>query len=136
MAMRIEYTIGKIEKGKESLPQLVEQNRFEKLILDKITDKDDKALISKRYKLISLSSAKSKETRQNLINKYKNIEKYDLYELNKYTPDYEIEEIAGIIEKCGYTGEDLQKDNTENGIVVDLKEKATFDHPCRILSGQ
>lgn len=127
--VRIEYTIGSAQKTKEDLPSVITKDRFDKKILNNIKSEEDKKAVLTRYSLLSLSKAKDNTEREKMLKENPALEKSDIYVLSKYTPQFELNNIYSILEKSGYTLEDLKKDNEENKTGIVPKEKESFFIP-------
>lgn len=106
------YEIGKESQNIDQIPQKISKERFESLILDKL----------------------SEEERNDIKKRFKYIEEEELYErrdnaFSKLT----LERTLDYFEKAGYTEEDVAYDNEEHG--AELDEEATdpsFIIPMRV----
>lgn len=90
----VTYHFGKDDKGIESIPASINKQRFEENLLGKLTEQKDKRELQSRYKL---SEDGTTYIRRDL-------------------PTAAITKLIAILEKVGYTEEDLAFDNKENGI--------------------
>lgn len=106
------------------IPQQLTDKRFQE-ILSRL-NADDADELQKYYQLHSLDGIDSERARQILIDQYKNIENDDIWSVDAVTERI-VTNIYTILEKAGYTTEELERDNTENHISADVEEKAFFD---------
>ncbi len=121
----VEYVFGKESYSKEMLPIAIPKDKYEEKILPKLTDAD-KEILENAYKLTSIKSAKTDVARNKLIERYKNIEKTDLYVLDRYIPDYEVEAVYKSLFKY-YTTEDFKEDNGAAGGTTEVaNDSITF----------
>ncbi len=127
--VKVVFVLGKEAMGKENIPSLINKERFEELILSKVEDEDEKKLLEKCYKLISLNDAENEEKKNELLEKYPTLENGDLYELSTYTKTFEYPVLYTVIKKAGYTVEDLNKDNFDNNINIVIPENEMFKIP-------
>jgi len=117
--VRIIYEIGRKVKILV-LPQLISSERFESLIIDKLEDEADRRNVKNCYQFLTLEGA-DEEKRMELLEEYPMLENNDLYKLRPAS-GFVTEELSGLIEKTGYTLEDMNHDHTENN--VDLVEES------------
>lgn len=122
--LQVSYYISKTRIEITDIPQQLSDKRFQE-ILARLDEKDAKE-IKKYYQIHSLKGISSSNTKQMLIEQYKNIEENDIWAISTDTERI-LTKIYTILEKAGYTIDDLKKDNTENGINTDVEEKAYFD---------
>lgn len=123
--VRVTYEIGKNELGRDAVPTVFGKERFEQTILPMVAE-EDRAYLKTHYKLVSLKDAETAEERKALLEQYPSLEKTDVYALSKYFPDFEIPNLYALLQKSGYTREDLARDNEENGIVTERKAEPRF----------
>ncbi|MGN7355848.1 DUF5696 domain-containing protein [Paenibacillus sp. SAF-054] len=91
--IRVEYHLGNMASSFANIPKVVGKERFEKEILDRIKDADQ---------------------RDDVKFKFRFDEKKQVYEVRKLQ-DYIAEELSAVLEAAGYTAEDAAQDNKENG---------------------
>lgn len=120
---RVKYNLGQQKFTIDQLPQVLSRERMEKEILPKI-GKEDRAEVLKRYILYSRKEL-SKEAFAAVKNSFPIIEEHDIY-IRAQMPDYEGEEIWLILEKAGYSIEDLKRDCAENKVENTYEEQASF----------
>jgi len=121
----VEYVFGKESYSKEMLPIAIPKDKYEK-ILDNASE-EDKEVLENAYKLTSIEDAKTDVARNKLIERYKNIEKTDLYVLDRYIPDYEVEPVYKSLFKY-YKIDDFKEDNKAAGGPTDIaNDSITFD---------
>ncbi|MFD0714247.1 DUF5696 domain-containing protein [Paenibacillus sp. GCM10027626] len=87
----VTYRFGNPEKGVESLPQRISKQRFEEKLLNRL-DAEDREQLKVRYKWI---------------------EEEKVYE-RREIPRSSVKKLVAILEKAGYTDEDLIVDREEN----------------------
>ena len=120
----VRYSIGeKKVTTREDVPQVISRERLDAL-LEKMEERDAKDLKA-RYKLYR-REVMSEKKQQEVEAEYPSFAKYDLYILKDIDTDM-LETIRQLLVKVGYTEDDLQKDNADNGIVVTKEEKETFE---------
>lgn len=90
----VTYNFGSDEKGVGYLPQKISKKRLQEVLLNRLKDPDDK---------------------DEIVSRYRYLENEGIYE-RREIPKSVLKRIVGIFEKAGYTAEDLQIDNKENGI--------------------
>ncbi|MGG1638485.1 DUF5696 domain-containing protein [Paenibacillus sp. NRS-1760] len=91
--IKVVYRIGNIAKGFANIPKVISKKRFQEQILDQIADE---------------------ELRKSVEYKFSFDEAKQIYVVRKLQ-DYVAEEISAALEAAGYTAEDAQQDNEENG---------------------
>ncbi len=114
----VEYTFGKESFTKEMLPIAIPKEKFEKKILPALS-KEDRETVEYSYELVSIKDAKTEVARNKLIERYKNIEDTDLYALDRYIADYDVEAVYKALFSC-YTNEDFLEDNKAAGGETDV----------------
>lgn len=130
---RTVYTIGKKQFTREMLPQVVEKERFESLILNVLEDGTLKDMISRRYKLMVISKLDSFKQKQ-YSEAYPALDwDKEYYILDLYAPIYEFEDIYNaIFEQTDYTMEDFERDNAANGIEAEQVELELLTIPLEV----
>lgn len=130
---RTEYTIGKKEFRRDMLPQVIEKERFESLILNTVVDEDLLSMIEKRYKLIVISQL-DEFKQEEYITEYPLLDvNKEFYILNLYTPDYEYGDLyEAIFSQSKYTIEDWAADNEANGIIAEQVELELLSVPLEV----
>mgnify|MGYP000873794499 FL=1 len=111
--VRITYHVGKMAKGKEDIPQRLSDKRFKEVFLenDKLSD-SDKATIQKRYT-------------------YNEGMKVWIWVTTG--GDAAVPNVLKILEKAGYTEEDLIRDNREHGIPAYISDKVLYTIPVEYV---
>lgn len=119
--VRVEFNLGRREFTRQMLPQVIEVERFEELILSKIDDEDLLSIVERRYRKMILSELDSHR-----YDEYK--EAYEAldddtpyYILNLNTPQFDFEPLyEAIFDLSDYTYEDLEEDNLKHGIFEEI----------------
>ena len=125
--LSVNYVFGKIKITKEMLPKAIPGDKFESKVLSGLTD-EEALVIKSQYKRISAGDSLSESTRKKYSDLYKNFTDTDLYILNEYIPDYEIEPVYTVLFKKGYTKSDFKQDNEASGNSVgDIDENVIFE---------
>lgn len=117
--VEVSYSIGKKEITVSDLPQQISDKRFEHFL--SALSEEDAAKLKKAYQKASVKGKTDKDIIKAFKEKYPNIENNDIYYL-RYTSSRMLEGALKLWEEAGYTGEDLIKDNEENGIEVEANE--------------
>ncbi|MBP3961242.1 DUF5696 domain-containing protein [Paenibacillus lignilyticus] len=106
--VRIVYRFGKASGGTENIPAVISEERFQKLILDKLPDDDARKQVTYKFRL--------------------NPEK-QVYEIRNLQDNVK-QELAGYLTQAGYSKEDAAQDNQENGAEAAASdEQAAFTIP-------
>jgi len=105
-SITFDYSIGDLTVGLEVTPSIISNERFEKL-LEK-ADSAGERLLKRRYGYVK---------------------DYDSWSRRKLTNPTAIAELVALFEELGYTKEDLQIDNSENGVANTETEKLFFKVP-------
>lgn len=122
----VNYVFGKATYTKAMLPIAIPKSKFEKEILPELSD-EAKEIVTENYKLTSVDDAKTEIARKKLVEAYKNIEKTDLYVLDKYLPVYEVEDLYKALFTV-YTAKDFVEDNGAAGGSTEIPETTiSFD---------
>lgn len=101
--LAVEYLLGEPARSADNIIQKISQKRFESLVLSKLSD-DERELLEGYYRLY---------------------EDEGLYVVRSSGKD-DFETILALMDKAGYTEEDLEYDNTQNGITMDRTRKPSF----------
>ncbi len=111
--VRVEYTIGR-EEVRKLVPRMIEKERFETAILDKIEDKtsrDYKKLLT-YYMLKDASDPKlSKPARDAMLATMPITKKYAVYVLDPSVVEKELYDLEATIVQSGYSYEDMVADH-------------------------
>ncbi len=102
------------------LPIAIPKEKFEKKIMPALSEQNLET-VTQRYHLLSYSSAKSAVAQKKYIEQYQNIETTDLYVLDKYLPEYEVESLYQALYSV-YTQEDFVEDNRAAGGITDIQD--------------
>jgi hypothetical protein len=106
--VKIIYRFGNVSAGADNIPAVISKERFETKILNSLKDENDRKQVTYKYR----------------FNKEKQV-----YEIRKLA-DNVAAELAGLLEKAGYTKEDALEDNKVNGTVQTIAEdQAQFTIP-------
>ena len=117
--VQIEYIFG--EKADGSLiPKAVRKEFFEKEILKKL-DSDDREYMERRYTLYEYSKLTVYDDPDALLAEYSGLKSNPLYILTDIPNDRVRKKTLEILEKVGYTSEDLAKDNEASGVKQELE---------------
>lgn len=117
--LSVNYIFGRKKITKEMLPAAIPADKFEKKVISKLSEEEAKE-IKKQYSLISKNDFLSKDDKAAYRDKYKNYDSTDLYILNVYIPEYEVESIYNLLYKGDYTESDLKEDNKASGNEVKI----------------
>ncbi len=131
LGVRVTYTIGKNTVSREMIPTVISKERFEEKIVATLgEDEDAIKTLTDRYKLLTVDTLD--KNRQLIYNNiYPTIDpSKELYILDPNCPIYAYESIYNVlIKQAGYTKEDIETDNEENGIVVEVMDLEKFVIP-------
>ena len=112
----VTYTLGAIDHI-QLIPKIISKERYESFY-EKMGEKKYTDQLDRQYQMISLSKALSEATKQEYLEKYPQLEKYDIYKFpDNLTNKALLRRIEEGFIKAGYTLEDLMKDNTENNVL-------------------
>lgn len=93
--VRLEYRFSNFERGEESIPYVVAEDRFEELFLDRVTPEQESLLLSRfRY-----------DPEHQVYRRFS-------------IPDFQVEEFLHILDAVGYGQDDLERDNRENAELI------------------
>ena len=114
--LSVTYKMGTKKLTVNDIPRQMAKEKFE-AILKKLSS-DDASDLKRMYGLATLKGITDNSKRGDLIKKYKNIEKNDVYYFRNETSasTLMIETVMDYLKEAGYTAEDLIKDNEENMI--------------------
>ncbi|MED5015686.1 DUF5696 domain-containing protein [Paenibacillus chibensis] len=108
MGIRVDYHMGNVAQSFANIPKAISQERFEKEILERIPDADQREDVKFKFRLDA---------------------KKQVYEVRKLQ-DYVAEELSAVLDAAGYTAEDAAQDNKENGVgEAAASEEAEFTVP-------
>jgi len=94
--IRIEYTLGDMSKGIDVLPKRISKERMESAVLSKLKESEAR-YITRRYDL-----PKGKDVYERMDKALASV--------------LVLDKVQAAFQKAGYTEEDLQRDNEENGV--------------------
>ncbi|HIW74413.1 MAG TPA: hypothetical protein H9684_08810 [Firmicutes bacterium] len=121
----VQYTLGAVEE-KKLVPVVVEKERFEEKILNRL-DGNGKKAIERYYMLVDLENMEDADYRRELEVKYPAAKKGPVWVLRSNPPAPNVEEkIHAVISPTGYTLEDLEADNAANQ-VADAPTQQVFN---------
>ena len=107
--MTVVYEFGNPERGAEAIPLKISKQRLEEIILNKLDQKDWNQMLT-RFRL-------NEDT--------------GIYE-RREIPKSALKKVLDLIEKAGYTEEDLKSDNEQNGVIEgEGGGSASFTVPLR-----
>ena len=112
--IRVTYVLGK-QPTVFLAPTALSVERFENELLPAM-DADSQKYVTSRYKLTDLEQIDSDSLRQEKLNQYPMLAQRPMYIINDNLADFVKEKLETCFVNAGYTLEDLQKDNLENGI--------------------
>ena len=121
--LHVTYSLGQQKFTIDQLPQVISGERMEKDILPKLDNSDREELLDV-YTLYSREEL-SKEVFDAVKNSFPVIAEHDIY-IRSQIPDYIGEKIWNILEKTGYTLDNLQRDCDENQIENTYTPQASF----------
>lgn len=119
--IKVRYTFGELEE-QITIPKIISVERLEQFA-QKLDDNEKRDLL-RRYMKVSLSN--NEEKNKELLAQYPSLEKHDLYVLRPNLSPYIVKQLEELFQKMGYTSEDLQKDNMENGITQSEEQQEVF----------
>lgn len=129
--VEVAYTLGE-QEGIYCLPQIISEERMMTKILDLMEDGPDKKAIINGYKKLDLQTISDDKEKQELLDKYPQLESVVLYTLRDKQPDFRLEQMSKAILSVGYTFEDLAADEEENGL-PGKEQSAKFIVPIRYI---
>lgn len=122
--LKVTYILGEDKFSIDMLPQVISRTRMEKEILPKLEEEDRQTLL-RRYSLYSKAEM-DRESYEVVALNFPAIADHDIY-VRSQLPDYIGEELWLILERSGYTLDDLQNDCDENQIENTYKPSAHFE---------
>lgn len=127
--VRVTYSLGKKEYVREMIPQIISREKFESMILDKVTE-EDAAELKNRYKLIEKGKATDFDKKDYPYDAVQSNDD-DVYVL-KHTvkASFVVEKVYKIIyEKTEYDMDELVKDNEHFGVSGEVVAAELFVIP-------
>ncbi|MBS5661485.1 MAG: hypothetical protein KHW79_09430 [Clostridiales bacterium] len=124
--IKVIYDIGKRKKT-YLFPKVITKSRMEEKILSKLDD-IGRNFVEGLYTLNSLKEASSEVVKSELIKKYPKIKEEDVYVVYDGLADFVSQKLESQIISAGYTKEDLEKDQEENGVEAE-DESISFRIP-------
>lgn len=121
--LSVTYNFGKEEYTNNMLPTIISKSRMEKDILPKLSDSEQKLLLS-RYELFEKNKM-DKALYDTVVVSFPVIAKHDIYVRGTF-PDYVGKEIYSTLKNSGYTLDDLERDCKENEIENTYEEPILF----------
>ena len=119
---RITYRLG--EQGdKFILPQIISKERYEQFT-SQMEEKDARST-GRQYLYLDQEELKG-DRLADYLERYPILEEHPIYVLKEDVKDYKKEEITGYFLSVGYTAEEMEKDNQENGFEA-VNEKPWFN---------
>lgn len=112
--VKVVYTLGNVKKGIEDIPKKLSNERFKSKLLDRVDGNEQKEL-KRRFSYIKEENTWVRR------------------EIN--TPQA-VEKLIQIVDKAGYTKDDLIKDTLDNGIPLEGIEKKFFVIPIEYTLDQ
>ena len=109
--LKVTYSLGEDKFSIDMLPQVISRTRMEKEILPELEEEDRQTLLN-RYSLYSKAEM-DKDSYEVVVLNFPAIADHDIY-VRGQLPDYLGEELWLILQKAGYTLDDLQNDCDEN----------------------
>lgn len=122
--LTVSYHISRSVFTIDDIPSQLTDERFEELL--ERMERSDATEMKKYYRKHSLSGISGSKARKALINKYPAIERGDVWSVDTVT-DRIVAKVRALLDKIGYTAEELERDHEENGITAKPEEKAYFD---------
>ncbi|MCQ6560711.1 DUF5696 domain-containing protein [Paenibacillus mendelii] len=112
--LKVVYQLGHVSKGFDNVPSVIDKDRFEEVILSRISEEDTRSSVEFRYRF-------NEETQQ--------------YEIRKLQ-DYALEELSQALESIGYSAEDAAKDAGNGSGEAASADKPEFTIPLEyVLDG-
>lgn len=120
----VTYKLGKVTVTLADVPQQISKARMERFI-SALTEAEQADLL-KNYRLATIEGHEDDEAYvANLAKKYPNVVNEDVYYLTKDSSRI-LKKIKGYMDQCGYTYDDLDYDNAENGVETESSSRAHF----------
>ena len=111
--IRVTYVLGK-QPTVFVMPTAISVERFEALL--SAMDADSQKYVTSRYKLTDINEIDSDSLKKEKLEKYPILAERPLYIINDNLAEFVLEKLEGCFQSAGYTLDDLQLDNQENGI--------------------
>lgn len=122
--LRVTYRLGKVTVTLADVPQQISKSRMEAFTA--ALSEADRADLLKNYRLASIAGHEDDtDYVNNLVKKYPNVVNEDVYYLTKDSSRI-LKKVKGYMDQCGYTYDDLDFDNAENGVVTETSSRAHF----------
>lgn len=112
--IRVTYVLGK-QPTVFVIPTAITVERFENEILPNM-DAESQNYVTSRYKLTDINQIDSDSLRKEKLEQYPILAERPLYIINDNLAEFVKEKLEVCFQTAGYTLEDLQQDNLENGI--------------------
>lgn len=120
----VTYKLGKTVVTLADVPQQMSESRFERFTAA-LTEEELEDLL-KYYKLATIKDREDDASYvQKQVKKYPNIENEDIYYLSKNSARI-LKKVKTYWDQCGYTYDDLDYDNAENGVETETASRAHF----------
>ncbi len=119
---RITYNLGELA-DKFILPQIISKERYEQYT--SLMDEKDAKSTGRQYLYLDREELKE-DKYQEYLERYPILAEHPIYVLKEDVKDYKKEEITEYFLAAGYTAEEMEKDNQENGF-ESINEKPWFN---------
>ncbi len=118
----VHYRLGKTTVTLADVPQQISKERMDEFIAP-LDDASKEDLLG-NYRLASITG-QDQSYIDKLKVKYPNVENGDVYYLTKDSTRI-LKKIRAYLDECGYTWDDLDYDNAENGVITEASSRAFF----------
>lgn len=122
--LRVKYIIADSKITENDIPIQISEPRMEEIL--KAMSSDDAGDFKFNYVKRSINGSTNSTFVESMKKKYPAIDQYDIYEI-KDTNIRRISEVYELLEKSGYTQEDLLQDDKACKIEREIEEKIKFD---------
>lgn len=119
---RITYNLGELA-DKFVLPQIISKERYEQFT--SLMDEKDAKSTGRQYLYLNQEELKGDRLKE-YLERYPILAEHPIYVLKEDVKDYKKEEITEYFLAVGYTAEEMEKDNLENGF-ESVNEKPWFN---------
>lgn len=119
---RITYNLGELA-DKFVLPQIISAERYEQFVA--LMDEKAAKSTGRNYLYLNMEELKDDKLKS-YLERYPILEEHPIYVLKEDVKDYKKEEITEYFLAAGYTAEDMEQDNLENGF-ESVDEKPWFN---------
>lgn len=119
---RITYNLGELA-DKFVLPQIISKERYEQFT--SLMDEKDAKSTGRQYLYLDQEELKGDRLKE-YLERYPILAEHPIYVLKEDVKDYKKEEITEYFLAVGYTAEEMEKDNLENGF-ESVNEKPWFN---------